>query len=154
MPLYKVWKPLTCSKKQTFLYPFLSPSLSFMLEQFMQILLETCSYRISTKNISRGLQVTAFPQRFLWVERYCLLGKLSKKPAWKQEESRALARIILRPWRRKRYVPPKSRLAFNELHSVTTQKTVLFITTAVRASNPAFSFSSVSPLSENNDTYT
>jgi hypothetical protein len=34
-------------------------------------------------------------------------------------------------------VPPKRRLAFNGLHGIISQNTVLFITTAVRASNPA-----------------
>jgi hypothetical protein len=34
-------------------------------------------------------------------------------------------------------VPPK-RLACSELHGVTTQRTVLFITTTVRTANPAF----------------
>jgi hypothetical protein len=33
---------------------------------------------------------------------------------------------------------PKQRLAFNGLHSVISQKTELFIITAVRASHPAF----------------
>jgi hypothetical protein len=36
-----------------------------------------------------------------------------------------------------RYVPLKPRLTFNVLHGVISQKTVLFITTAVRTSNPA-----------------
>jgi hypothetical protein len=42
------------------------------------------------------------------------------KPAWH----------ILRPWRRRRHVPSKHRLTFNELHSAiySYQKTVLFIT--------------------------
>jgi hypothetical protein len=34
-------------------------------------------------------------------------------------------------------VPPKRRLTFNGLHGVISQKIVLFITTAVRTSNPA-----------------
>jgi hypothetical protein len=41
-----------------------------------------------------------------------------------------LARLI-RPWRWKRYVPPKRRLAFSGVHGVISQKIVLFITTAV-----------------------
>jgi hypothetical protein len=40
-----------------------------------------------------------------------------------------------RPSRWRRYVPPK-RWAFSKKHSVTTQKTVLFIITAVTTSNP------------------
>jgi hypothetical protein len=47
-----------------------------------------------------------------------------------------LARLILRSWRWRRYVPQKRRLTFNGLHGVIAQKTVLFITTAVRTSNP------------------
>jgi hypothetical protein len=45
-----------------------------------------------------------------------------------------LSRLI-RPWRWRRYVPPKCRLTFSGLHGVISQKTVLFITTAVRTSN-------------------
>jgi hypothetical protein len=46
-----------------------------------------------------------------------------------------------------RYVPPNRRLTFNGLHGVISQKIVLFITTAVRTSDPtkftsfAFSYS-------------
>jgi hypothetical protein len=36
----------------------------------------------------------------------------------------------------KRYVPPKRRLTLNGLHGVISQKIILFITTAVRTSNP------------------
>jgi hypothetical protein len=46
-------------------------------------------------------------------------------PAW----------LILQPRRLRPYIPPKRRLPFNELHSVTSQKTELFITTAVETSN-------------------
>jgi hypothetical protein len=34
--------------------------------------------------------------------------------------------IILRPWRRRRYPPPKRRLSFNILHGVISEKTKLF----------------------------
>jgi hypothetical protein len=51
-----------------------------------------------------------------------------------------LAQFILRPWRWRRYVPPKCRLTFNELHDIISQKTVLFITTAVWTSNPTLLF--------------
>jgi hypothetical protein len=57
----------------------------------------------------------------------------SKKPAWKQVESRA--RLIIQPWKWRRYIPPKRRLTLNGLHGVISQKMVLFITTAVRTSN-------------------
>jgi hypothetical protein len=46
------------------------------------------------------------------------------------------ARLILRPWRWRWHIPPKSPLTFNGLHAVIFQKIVLFITTAVRTSNP------------------
>jgi hypothetical protein len=44
--------------------------------------------------------------------------------------------IILRPWRWRRYVPPKRRVHLNGLHCVISQKMILFITTAVKTSNP------------------
>jgi hypothetical protein len=43
-----------------------------------------------------------------------------------------LARLILRPWRWRRYVPPKRRLTLNVLQGVISQKIEVFITTAVR----------------------
>jgi hypothetical protein len=43
--------------------------------------------------------------------------------------------LLIRKWRR--FVIPIHRLAFNGLHGVISQKTELFITTAVRTSNPA-----------------
>jgi hypothetical protein len=43
-----------------------------------------------------------------------------------------LARLILRPWRWRRYVPSKRLSTVNGLHFVTSQMTKLFITTAVR----------------------
>jgi hypothetical protein len=49
-----------------------------------------------------------------------------------------VARLILWPWRRRRYVPPTHRLTFNGLHGVISQKTELFITTALRASIPTW----------------
>jgi hypothetical protein len=42
---------------------------------------------------------------------------------------------FLRPWRWRRYVPPKRLLQLNRLHGVTSQKMILFITTAVKTSN-------------------
>jgi hypothetical protein len=42
----------------------------------------------------------------------------------------------LRPWRWRRYVPPKCRVPLNALHSVISQKKILFKTTAVKTSNP------------------
>jgi hypothetical protein len=50
------------------------------------------------------------------------------------------AGAIRRPWkwRRYSYVPPKHRLTLNGLHGVISQKMILFITTAVRTSNPIY----------------
>jgi hypothetical protein len=47
-----------------------------------------------------------------------------------------LLRLFFRPWRWRRYVPPKRRLTLNGLHGVISQKMALFITTAVITSNP------------------
>jgi hypothetical protein len=46
-----------------------------------------------------------------------------------------LAREFFLPWRWRRYVPPKHRFT-QDLHSATTQKTVFFIVTTVKTSNP------------------
>jgi hypothetical protein len=45
---------------------------------------------------------------------------------------------ILRTWRWRRYVPPKRRVQLNGLHGVISQKMILFITTAVKTSNPTW----------------
>jgi hypothetical protein len=47
-----------------------------------------------------------------------------------------LLNLFLRPWRWRRYVPPKRRLTLNGLYGVVCQKMILFITTAVKTSNP------------------
>jgi hypothetical protein len=52
-----------------------------------------------------------------------------------------LLNLFLRPWRWRRYVPPKRRLTLNILHGVISQKIVLFITTAVKTSNPTSNIS-------------
>jgi hypothetical protein len=49
-----------------------------------------------------------------------------------------LLKLFLRPWRRRWYVPPKRQLQLNRLHGVTSQKVILFITTAVKTSNLTF----------------
>jgi hypothetical protein len=49
---------------------------------------------------------------------------------------RKTQKLILRPWRWRRYVPPKRQLTFNGLHGIVSQKIEVFITTAVRTSNP------------------
>jgi hypothetical protein len=45
-------------------------------------------------------------------------------------------RLVLWSWRWRRHVPPKRRLTVNGLQGVISHKIVLFITTAVRPSNP------------------
>jgi hypothetical protein len=52
------------------------------------------------------------------------------------EERCFLAWLILRPWWWRWHAPPKRRLTFSGLHGVMTQKTELFIITAVRTSDP------------------
>jgi hypothetical protein len=47
-----------------------------------------------------------------------------------------LLNLFFGTWRRRRYVPPKRQLTLNGLHGLISQKIVLFITTAVRTSNP------------------
>jgi hypothetical protein len=47
-----------------------------------------------------------------------------------------LLSLFLRPWRWRRYFPPKRRLQLNGLHGVISQKIIIFITTAVKTSNP------------------
>jgi hypothetical protein len=47
-----------------------------------------------------------------------------------------LLNLFLRPWRWRRYVPPKRRLKPNGLHGGISQKMIIFITTAVKTSNP------------------
>jgi hypothetical protein len=59
----------------------------------------------------------------------------------KNKFSKKLARklnLFLRPWRLRRYVPPKRRLTLNGLHGVISQTMILFITTAVKTSNPTW----------------
>jgi hypothetical protein len=47
--------------------------------------------------------------------------------------------FTLLPWRRRRYINPKHRTV-SKLHSISTQKTVIFILTPVRTWNPVFHF--------------
>jgi hypothetical protein len=69
--------------------------------------------------------------------------------AWPIREPRTVVRLttILRPWRWRRYVPPKRRVQLYGLHGVISQKMILFKSTAVKNSNPTnlnrFTFSSV-----------
>jgi hypothetical protein len=46
-----------------------------------------------------------------------------------------LLNIFIWPWRWRRCVPPKFQLKLDGLHSVISQKMILFITTAVKTSN-------------------
>jgi hypothetical protein len=56
-----------------------------------------------------------------------------------------LLRLFFRPWRWRRYVPPKRRLTLNGLQGDISQKMVLFITSAVRSSTPTLSILPVVP---------
>jgi hypothetical protein len=60
------------------------------------------------------------------------IRRARNQPESKWQES------VLRPWRWRRYILPKSRLIFNGLYGVVSQKILLFITTAVRTSNPTY----------------
>jgi hypothetical protein len=57
-----------------------------------------------------------------------------------------LLKLFLRPWRWMRYVPPKRRLQLNRLHGIISHKTILFITTAVRTSNPIYVSQNLLPM--------
>jgi hypothetical protein len=71
---------------------------------------------------------------FSWPRNYRLL--LNWQLNQKASSCWFLLELFLRPWRWRRYVPPKRRLQLNRLHGVTSQKMLLFITTAVKTSNP------------------
>jgi hypothetical protein len=72
--------------------------------------------------------------------------RLCCRAAWHLRSRCFLAQLILRPWGWRRYVRTKRRLTFNGLHGVISQKIVLFITTAVRTSNPTNVYSSAGSL--------
>jgi hypothetical protein len=63
---------------------------------------------------------------------------------WKQVVSCFCAGFLLslffRPWKWRRYVSLRRRLTPNGLHGLISQNMVLFITTAVRTSNPTCIF--------------
>jgi hypothetical protein len=58
----------------------------------------------------------------------------SKKPASNRQPAELA--LLTRPWRWRRYIPPKRRLNFISLHGVISEKTVIYVTTAVRTPNP------------------
>jgi hypothetical protein len=69
-------------------------------------------------------------------------NKFNKKPAWQPmvlatcSHAGFLLNLFSRPWRWRRYLPPKRRLTLNGLQDVVSQKMALFIIIAVRTSNP------------------
>jgi hypothetical protein len=67
--------------------------------------------------------------RFGGTSRLYLQGRSATASCW------FLAWRILQPWRLRRHVTPQCRLTFNGLHGVISQKILLFITIAERASN-------------------
>jgi hypothetical protein len=82
----------------------------------------TCRLHLQSRKISRARHQRGSRRQ----NRRCLL------PAYLL----VLADFFLRPWKWRRYATPKRRLQLSRLHGVISQKMVLFITTAVRASNP------------------
>jgi hypothetical protein len=83
----------------------------------------------------------SFNRRFGGIYRLNLHGRRNSfsKPASKQVTRclpPGLLKLFLKPWSWRRYVPPKRRLKLNGLHAVISQKMILFITTAVKTSNP------------------
>jgi hypothetical protein len=85
-------------------------------------------------------------RRFGGTYRLHLQGRRIRRASNQRESRRQaeqgwfLARLILRPWRWRQYVTPKRRLTFTGLHGVISQKIVLFITTALRTSNPSSTY--------------
>jgi hypothetical protein len=63
-------------------------------------------------------------------------GRIIQAKNQHETGSRFLAWFILRPWKFRRYIPPKWKFICNALHGVISRKVELFIPTAVRASNP------------------
>jgi hypothetical protein len=57
---------------------------------------------------------------------------------WQAELSCWFHAWLIRAWRWRQHVHPKVQLTFNGLHGVISQKIELFITTAVRTSNPTY----------------
>jgi hypothetical protein len=75
--------------------------------------------------------------RFGGTYRLDLQGRrISRARARNQRESRLQARLILRRWRWRRYVPPKRRLTFNRLHGVISQKILPFSYSFVTVGRP------------------
>jgi hypothetical protein len=66
-------------------------------------------------------------ERYQWESRWD--SACHKLSCW------CFARLIW-PWRWRQYVPLKHQLTFNGLHGDISQKTILFLTTTVRTSNP------------------
>jgi hypothetical protein len=88
----------------------------------------------------------SYNQRFGGTYRLHHQGRRNRfsKPVSKQVASRSrmillatcLLNLFLWPWRWRRYVPPERRLKLNGLHSIISQKIILFIAIAVKTSNP------------------
>jgi hypothetical protein len=102
-------------------------------------------------------------RRFGGTYRLHLQGRrneLSKKPTCKQKKQQLACRLLacwflselISSTLKRRYVSPKRRLTLNGLHGVISQKMILFITTAVKTSNPTLWTYFVFEISERNMT--
>jgi hypothetical protein len=78
---------------------------------------------------------SGFNRRFGRTYRLHLQGRINKFGK-NQQASWFLLNLFIRPWRWRRYVPPKRRLKLGGIHGAISQKMILFITTAVKTSNP------------------
>jgi hypothetical protein len=81
--------------------------------------------------------------RVIWLakDQASTFNPMERSPSW-EAVSRVAAQEVLFLWLSevhcRVYVPPKRRLKPNELHGVISQKMILFITTAVKTSNPTY----------------
>jgi hypothetical protein len=82
----------------------------------------------------------SFNLRFGGIYRLHLQGRINKfsknQLASRWQASLFLLNLFVRPWRWRRYIPPKRRLKLDGLHGIISQKMILFITTATKTSNP------------------
>jgi hypothetical protein len=115
---------------------------------------ETYRLHLQGRKIGRGRnqresrwQAELVNPRFGGTYRLHLQGRKIRR-ARNQHESSAchllscwfLARLTLQPWKWRRHVPLTHRFTITTLHSVISQKTELFMLTAVITSDPTYSY--------------